>query len=85
MLFRSAYDKVEQTQSLVTVIEEAVEVRTEAARVVDRQYEQSASLASSRSEAHAKLASTRASLLEATLGLSLAQGDVKRAIGQMPR
>jgi outer membrane protein TolC len=81
----SAYDKVEQTQSLVTVIEEAVEVRTEAARVVDRQYEQSASLASSRSEAHAKLASTRASLLEATLGLSLAQGDVKRAIGQIPR
>lgn len=81
----SAYDKVEQSQSLVTVIEEAVEVRTEAARVVDRQYEQSASLASSRSEAHAKLASARASLLEATLGLSLAQADVKRAIGQMPR
>ena len=81
----SAYDKVEQSQSLATVIEEAVEVRTEAARLADRQYEQSASLASSRSEAHAKLASARASLLEATLGLSLAQGDVKRVIGQIPR
>ena len=30
-------------------------------------------------------ASAEASLLEAMLGLSLAQGDVKRAIGQMPR
>jgi outer membrane protein TolC len=81
----SAYDKVEQSQSLVSVIEETVEVRIEAARVVDRQYEQSASLASVRSEAHAKLVSARASLLEATLGLSLAQGDVKRVIGQIPR
>jgi outer membrane protein TolC len=81
----SAYDKVEQLQNLVQVAEEALNVRTEAARLVDRQFEQNAALTSARSEAHAKAASARASLLEATLGLSLAQGDLKRAIGQMPR
>ena len=81
----SAYDKVEQLQSLVQVVEEALNVRTEAARLADRQFEQNAALASARSQAHAKAASAKASLLEATLGLSLAQGDLKRAIGQMPR
>lgn len=81
----SAYDKVEQLQSLVEVAEEALNVRIEAARLADRQYEQSAALASAQSEAHAKATSAKASLLEATLGLLLAQGDLKRAIGQMPR
>ncbi|QHN02815.1 TolC family protein [Granulicella sp. WH15] len=81
----SAYDKVEQLQSLVHVAAEMLDVRTEAARLADRQVEQSAALASARSEAHAKATSARASLLEATLGLSLAQGDLKRIIGQMPR
>jgi len=81
----SAYDKVEQLQNLVQVAEEALNVRTEAARLADRQFEQNAALESARSEAHAKVTSARASLLEATLGLSLAKGDLKRAIGQMPR
>jgi outer membrane protein TolC len=81
----SAYDKVVQLQSLVQVAEEALNVRIEAARLADRQFEQNAALASARSEAHAKAASAKASLLEATLGLSLAQRDMKRAISQMPR
>ena len=81
----TAYDKVEQLQSMVGVAEEALGVRTEAARLADRQYEQNAALASAREEAHAKTASAKASLLEATLGLSLAQGELKRTIGQMPR
>jgi outer membrane protein len=81
----SAYDKVEQLQSMVQVAEEALNVRTEAARLADRQFEQNAALTSARSEAHAKAASAKASLLESTLGLSLSQGDLKRAIGQMPR
>src|SRR5271168_1108926 len=81
----SAYDKVEELQSMVQVAEEALNVRTEAGRLTDRQVEQNAALISARSEAHAKAASARASLLEATLNLSLAQGDLKRTIGQMPR
>ena len=81
----SAYDKVEQAESMVKVIHQALDLRTEAARLADRQFEQTAALASSRAEAHAKLASARASLVGATLAVSLAQGDLKRTIGQLPR
>jgi outer membrane protein TolC len=81
----SAYDKVEQSQNLVKVIQQALDLRTEAARLADRRFEQSEMLASSRVEAHAKLSTARASLVEATLALTLAQGDLKRSIGQMPR
>jgi outer membrane protein TolC len=81
----TAYDKIEQLQNMVDVAEEALNVRTEAARLVDRQFEQNAALASAQMEAHAKSISAQASLLEATLGLSLAQSELKRTIGQMPR
>jgi outer membrane protein TolC len=81
----TAYDKIEQLQSMVAVADEVLKVRTESARVTDRQYEQSAALASAKAEAHAKTISAEASLLEANLGLSLAQGELKRTIGQMPR
>ena len=63
----------------------SAEGREEAARVTDRQFEQNAALASARAEAHAKAISAKASSLEATLGLSLAQGDLKRTIGELPR
>ncbi len=82
---QTAYDKVTQRQSLVEVAEELLKARTEAARVADRQFEQSAALASARAEAAAKVSSAKASLLEANLGLSLAQGELKRAMGQIPR
>jgi outer membrane protein TolC len=81
----TAYDKVEQLQNMVGVAEEALKVRDELARVSDRQFEQTEVLASARAEAHSKEASAKASYLEATLGLSLAQADLKRAIGQLPR
>jgi outer membrane protein TolC len=81
----TAYDKVEQLQNMVGVAEEALKVRIELARLSDRQFEQSEVLASARSQAHSKAAAAKASYLEATLGLSLAQADLKRAIGQLPR
>jgi outer membrane protein TolC len=80
-----AYDKVEQLQDMVGVAEEALKVRIEVARLTDRQFEQDAALASARAEAHAKEISAKASSLEANLGLSLAQGELKRTIGQLPR
>jgi len=80
-----SYDKVEQLQNMVEVADQALKVRIEAARLSDRQFEQDAALASARAEAHAKASSTKASYVEATLGLSLAQADLKRAIGQLPR
>jgi outer membrane protein TolC len=81
----TAYDKVEQLQDLTGVAAEALQAREEASRVTDRRFEQNAALDSARSEAHAKAISAQASYLEATLGLSLAQGDLKRTIGELPR
>jgi outer membrane protein TolC len=81
----TAYDRVEQIQGLVTVAEELLKVRAEAARVADRQFEQHEVLASVPAEAAAKESSAKASLLEANFGLSLAQGELKRAIGEIPR
>ena len=80
-----AYDKVEQLQDLAGVADEVLKARTEASRVTDSRFEQNAALASARAEAHAKTISAKASFLEATLGLSLAQGDLKRTIGELPR
>ncbi|WP_158944958.1 TolC family protein [Granulicella sp. S190] len=81
----TAYDKVQQLQQMVDVAKESLEVRVEASRLSDRQFEQNAALASAQAEAHAKSVSAQASLLEANLGLSLAQGDLKRIVGEMPR
>ena len=79
-----AYDKVEQMEDLVGVADQVVKTRAEASRVTDRRFEQTSALASARSEAHAKEISSQASYLEATLGLSLAQGDLKRTMGELP-
>jgi outer membrane protein TolC len=81
----TAYDKVEQLQDLTGVAQEALQASEEASRVTDRRFEQTSALASARAEAHAKALSARASYLQATLGLSLAQGDLKRTIGELPR
>ena len=80
-----AYNKVEQVQSLITVAEDVLKARTEAARVADSQFEQNAALASARAEAAAKTSSAKASLLQANLGLSLAQSELKHAMGEIPR
>jgi outer membrane protein TolC len=80
----TAYDKVEQMQDLVGVADQVVKTRAEASRVTERRFEQTAALASARSEAHAKEISSQASYLEATLGLALAQGDLRRTMGELP-
>jgi len=79
------YDKVDELKQMVDVAGQIVTVRTEAARLADRQFEQTAALNSTRSQSHADLASATASLLEASCGLSLEEADLKRAIGQTPQ
>jgi outer membrane protein TolC len=79
------YDKVDELRQMVDVAGQVVRVRTEAARLADLQFEQTAALSSTRSQTHADLASSTASLLEASCGLSLSEADLKRAIGQMPQ
>lgn len=82
---QSLYDKVDELRQMVDVAGQVLKVRTEAARLADRQFEQTAALNSTRSQSHADLASAAASLLEANCGLSLAEADLKRTIGQMPQ
>ena len=79
------YDRVEELKEMLAVVEQAVQVRREAARLADRQFEQDALLSAARSQAHADLSNATALLLEANLNLSLAQAEVKKTIGQMPR
>ena len=79
------YDRVDELRQMVDVAGQVVNVRTEAARLADRQFEQTAALSSARSQSHADLANATASLLEASCGLSLSEADLKRAIGQMPQ
>ena len=79
------YDRVDELRQMVDVAEQVVKVRTEASRLADRQFEQTAALSSARSQSHADLTNATASLLEANCGLSLAEADLKRAIGQMPQ
>ncbi len=82
---QAAYDRVEELKEMVDVAQQDVLVRTEAARLADRQFEQNAALSSARSQAHADLSNATASLLEASLNLSLAEADLKTTMGQMPR
>jgi outer membrane protein TolC len=79
------YDRIDELTQMVAVAGQVVKVRTESARLADRQFEQNAALSSSRSQAHADLASATASLLETSCDLSLAEADLKRSIGQIPR
>ena len=79
------YDRVDELRQMVDVADQIVKVRTEAARLSDRQFDQNAALNSVRSQSHSDLSSATASLLEANCGLSLAEADLKRAIGQMPQ
>jgi outer membrane protein TolC len=81
----AGYDRIEELKETVDVAEQAVKVRAEAARLADRQFEQNAALNSARSQTHADLSSANASLFEADFGLSSAEADLKRTIGQMPR
>ena len=79
------YDRIDELTQMVAVAGQVVKVRTEAARLANQQFEQNAALSSARSQAHADQASATASFLETNCGLSLAEADLKRAIGQIPR
>lgn len=82
---QSVYDRIDELKQMIDVATQAVQVRTEAARLTDRQYEQNSALNSARSQTRADLANAKASLLEANCGLSLAEADLKRTIGQRPQ
>jgi outer membrane protein TolC len=70
------YDRVDELGQMVDVAGQVLKVRTEAARLADRQFEQTAGLSSARGQSRADLTSATASLLEASCGLSLAEADL---------
>ncbi|QHN03763.1 TolC family protein [Granulicella sp. WH15] len=80
----AAYDKTEQLQQLIAVVNEALKARVEAARVSSQRVEQNADLASSAAKADAAVYDTKASLLETQLGLFLAQNNIQQMLGQRP-
>jgi hypothetical protein len=80
----AAYDKTEQLVQLVSVVNEALKARIEAARVSSQRVTQSADLASSAAKENAAVYDTKASLLEARLGLFLAQNNIQQMLGQRP-
>jgi outer membrane protein TolC len=82
---QTEYDRVEELKEMVGVVQQALEVRKEAARLADQQFEQNALLAAARSQGHADLSNATALLLEANLNLSLAEVEVEKTIGQIPR
>ena len=78
-----AYDQVDQADQSVALAEGALRARTEAARLAQADFENGASLASKRDQARAEQLSSEASALEARLGLTLAQNQVRRVLGQI--
>ncbi|WP_164981478.1 TolC family protein [Silvibacterium dinghuense] len=76
-----AYDKVDQWREMTRAAEAVMTARAEAARLSDREFEQSEVLPSATSEAHAQEAGSRAQLLAAQLSLSMAEAEVRRIIG----
>jgi outer membrane protein TolC len=80
----AAYDKTEQLQQLVSVVDEALRARLEAARVSAQRVTQNADLPSSAAKDDAAVYDTKASLLEAKLGLFLAQNSIQQMLGQRP-
>jgi outer membrane protein TolC len=81
----TAYNKVEELKSLVSVAQEALQTRQELARITLEQFNRDATLASSRDNAVAKVHQAQASFLEAMLGQSLAEADILRILGESPR
>jgi outer membrane protein TolC len=80
----AAYDKTEQLQQLVSVVNEALKARIEAARVSAQRVTQTADLVSTAAKDDAAVYDTKASLLEARLGLFLAQNNIQQMLGQRP-
>jgi multidrug efflux system outer membrane protein len=81
----AAYDKVEQLQALLKVSELTLEVRQESYRIEVRRQQVSASLESAVENAHAAATAAKVNVLSAQLDLYLAEKDIKRQMGELPR
>jgi outer membrane protein TolC len=80
----AAYDQVDELHQLVAVVSEALKARTEAARISVQRQRQNAELPSAVAKSQAVVSLANASLLEAKLGLYLAENSIQQMLGVRP-
>jgi outer membrane protein TolC len=80
----AAYDQVEELHQLVAVASEALKARTEAARISAQRQQQNAELPSGVAKSRAAVSAANASLLQAQLGLFLAENSIQQMLGMRP-
>ncbi len=80
----AAYDKMEQLQELVSVVEEALKARTEAARISMEQVAHNEPTGIRCCERFSRHIRHKASLLETKLGLLFAQNSIQQMLGERP-
>jgi len=78
------YNKVEQTQNMVQVANEVVQLRQESERLAENQRNQGVILVSDRRQAAAASYKAQADLLQAQLGYLLAWAELQQAVGRTP-
>jgi outer membrane protein TolC len=80
----AAYDQVDELHQLVAVASEALKARTEAARISVQRQQQNAELPSGVAKSQAVVSAANVSLLEAKLGLYLAEDSIQQMLGMRP-
>lgn len=80
----AAYDQVDELHQLVAVASEALKARTEAVRISVQRQQQNAELPSGVAKSQAVVSTANASLLEAKLGLYLAENSIQQMLGVRP-
>jgi outer membrane protein TolC len=80
----AAYDQVDELQQLVGVASEALKARREAARISVQRQRENAELPSGVAKRQAVVYAANASLLEAQLGLFLAENSIQQMLGMRP-
>jgi outer membrane protein TolC len=81
---QTAYNKMERTQQLVKVSEEALALRAESTRVLQQELAHGAALSSQANQAVAQEFDAKTLLLESQLGYTQAHDELIHAIGQTP-
>jgi outer membrane protein TolC len=81
----AAYDKVEQVEQLVKVANLALEAREETLRIQTQRAGAEAQLASGVANARAQVTTAKADVLQARLGLYLAQNNILTILGERPQ
>ncbi len=80
-----AYDNVESAGLDLEAQQQLVLAQAEAGRVADAQYAHGELLASNRDQARAQLVAAQAAERQSALNLALAQGEARRALGEVAR